>query len=152
MSNPKFKAVFYPSQNSTNKAHQPVSGSYDVYIPGDSFEKRMLDKAGIKLLLKQLGVTMQGQGSFRYTPSKDTVFRSRNIADINTAAETGIGWHTERYRVRKKDGALINKGVPSVTVGNKGYIFPTFETIEKNKNDKLFPVVIFRITDTAQKP
>lgn len=150
--NPKFKRVVYPSQNPHNKHFKPKSGSYDVYIPGENVKKQMLTETQIKNLIKQLGVTMQGHGSFRYTPTGDIVFRSANIADINTAAETGIGWHTEAHRVRKKDGALINKGVPSVKVGNKGYIFPTFQTIEENKNDELFPVVIFDIADTAQKP
>jgi hypothetical protein len=139
MSNPKFKAVFYPSQNSTNKAHRPVSGSYDVYIPGTNVKKVMMTEAQIRTMCKSSGANMQGHGSFRHTPNGNIIFRSTNIADIETAAETQIGWHLEKIE-------------PNITIGKKAYIIPTYSTMKANAANGVFPVIEMDITDTPQTP
>jgi len=139
MANPKFKQVIYPSQNSANKAHRPASGAYDVYIPGVNIKKQMLTESQIKELVGKTGAVMRGHGSFRHTPSGDIIFRSANLADINTAAETAIGWHVERV-------------TPKIRAGSKAYVIPTYGCMKDNAADGVFPVITYDITDEPQKP
>jgi hypothetical protein len=154
MANPKFKQVTYPSQNPANKHYRPASGTYDVYIPGQNFKKEMLTESEIRERIGKLEVVMQGSGDFRRTKDRDVVFRSANIADINTAAETAIGWHIERYGKNNKKNSNQRKRRPTPigVTGKKAYIIPTYRCMKENASDKFFPVITYDIIDEPQEP
>jgi hypothetical protein len=139
--NPKFSNVTYPSQNSQNLNNGTFhKESYDIYIPGKGAVKQMMTRDQIKSdIIDKNGIEVRGACSYRYSRDNSAViFRSANIADIVTAAETGIGWH-------------VPKNAPSIRKGQKGYIIPTMNVMNKNSKDGVFPVVVFDITDEAQR-
>jgi len=135
--NPKFKSVVYPSQNSANQDFN--CPHYGVYVPGSNVRKMMLSKEGIDELIKNKRINIRGHNSsIRYAPDGDVVFRSSNLADITAAAEYKIGWH-------------LNKNVRDEVVGKRAYVIPTYNAMKKNKDDSLYPVITFNITDKAQR-
>ena len=135
--NPKFKSFIYPSQNGANQEFN--CPHYGVYVPGKNVKKMMMSKDEIDKLIKNKKINIRGHNSsIRYSPDGDVVFRSCNLADITAAAEYKIGWH-------------LNKNVRKEVVGNKAYVIPTYNAMKKNKDDSLYPVICFDITDVAQR-